>query len=127
MPTLSEASEGFVKLRNRKKEIQGRHKEELAPLNDQMKKLEAYLLQTMNQQGITGCGTETHTVYQNNRSSVKIEEWGPFLQWILENEAWDFLAKRAADAPVKQYLEEHGHLPPGLSISTEQILGVRAK
>ena len=65
------------------------------------------------------------TVYRNTRSSVKVEDWPVFFEWMQAKDSWEFLAKRAADSIVKEFLEETGHLPPGLSISTEQTLGVR--
>lgn len=126
MPTLKEIAVGYVKLRDQKKVIAARHKDELAPLNDSMKKMEAFILDGFGREGLQNIGIEDGpTVYKSNRSSVKIVDWGIFLAWMLEHEAWDFLAKRAAPDPVKEYLEEEGHLPPGITISTEQTLGVR--
>lgn len=127
MATLREASEGYIQLRNQKKALAAEHKEQMAPFNEKMKKLEAYMLDKMGQEGLQNIATETATVYKSTRSSTKVQDWPIFLQWLQENEAWDFIAHRAADANVKEYLEEKGHLPPGLSISTEQTLGVRVK
>lgn len=125
--TLATAAEGFVKLRNIKKQIAAKHKEELAPVNENMKKLEAFMLDSLGKQGLQNFGTEGGpTVYKSTRSSVKVVDWGLFLEWLMEHEAWDFITRRAAEGPVKEYLEDKGHLPPGLSISTEQTLGVRA-
>lgn len=128
MPNLREACVGYIELRSKKKIITAGHKEELAPLNDSMKKLEAFILDKMGKEGLQNFGADdgSGTVYKSSRSSVKVQDWGVFLEWIQENEGWDFITRRAADAVVKEYLDVEGHLPPGLSISTEQTLGVRA-
>lgn len=127
MATLQQAAQGYTKLRAEKRALTAKHKEELAPLNENMKKLEAFMLEKMTTEGLQNIATDEVTVYKSTRSSTKVVEWPVFLQWLQDNEAWDFIAHRAADANVKEYLEEKGHLPPGLSISTEMTLGVRAK
>jgi hypothetical protein len=127
MATLQEASEGYVKLRNLKKKMQERHKEELAPINENMAKLEAFMLDQLNQLQLQNVKTATgETVYKTTRTSVKASDWAAFLDWVKENEAWEFLVRRPAESMVKEYLEEHEALPPGVSSSTEQKVGVRA-
>ena len=127
MPTLKEAGEGYVKLRNQKKEIEKRHKEELAPLNEAMKKLEAFMLAGLNEQGLENFGAAGATVYKSTRSNVKTECWEDFFEFVKQNEAWEFLTRKPVASLVKDYLEEYKRLPPGVSISSEVVIGVRAK
>lgn len=127
MATLQEAGEGFVKLRNLKKKMQDKHKEELAPVNEAMAKLEAFMLQELNNQQLQNVKTAGGaTVYKSSRTSVKAGDWEAFLNWVKENNAWEFLVRRPAESIVKDYLEEHGALPPGVLSSTEQKVGVRS-
>ena len=127
MATLQEAGEGYVKLRNLKKKIKARHSEELAPINDNMAKLEAFMLDELNKQNLSNVKTSAGVVvYKSTRTSVKAADWEAFLSWIKENEAWEFLVRRPAESMVKEYLEEHEALPPGVASSTEQTVGVRA-
>lgn len=127
MPTLKDAGEGYVQLRNQKKEIEKGHKEELAPLNEAMKKLEAFILSELNKQGLDSAAASGATVYKSVRSTVKTVAWDDFFQFVQENEAWEFLTRKPVASMVKDYLEEEGHLPPGVAISSEQVIGVRAK
>ena len=127
MPTIQQVAEGYVTLRNNKRAIEKQHKEELAPLNADMKKLEAFMLNLLNEQGAQNVSTAEATVYKSKRVSVKTENWTDFFEFVQANEAWHFLTRSVSKTMVQEYLEEEGKLPPGLSISSEQIIGVRSK
>jgi hypothetical protein len=127
MPTIKETAEGYIKLRNIKNELSKKHKAEMAPINEDMKKIEAGLLNIMNQQGLQNIGTEESTVYKLKRTSVKVNNWNDCLSFIQDNNAWHFLERRVSKTMVVEYLEEEGVLPPGLSSTTEITIGVRAK
>lgn len=127
MPTIQQVAEGYVALRNQKRALEKQHKEELAPLNTDMKKLEAFMLSLLTEQGAQNVSTAEATVYKSKRVSVKTENWNDFFEFVQANEAWHFLTRSVSKTMVQEYLEEEGKLPPGLSISTEQIIGVRAK
>lgn len=127
MPTIQQVAEGYVALRNQKRALEKQHKEELAPLNTDMKKLEAFMLNLLTEQGAQNVSTAEATVYKSKRVSVKTENWNDFFEFVQANEAWHFLTRSVSKTMVQEYLEEEGKLPPGLSISTEQIIGVRAK
>jgi hypothetical protein len=127
MPTIKETAEGYIKLRNIKNELSKKHKAEMAPINEDMKKIEAGLLNIMNQQGLQNIGTEESTVYKLKRTSVKVNNWNDCLSFIQDNNAWQFLERRVSKTMVVEYLEEEGVLPPGLSSTTEITIGVRAK
>ena len=46
--SMHDLASGYVKMRNLKKDLTAKHKEELAPINTNMKKLEAAMLDKMN-------------------------------------------------------------------------------
>lgn len=127
MPTIQQVAEGYVTLRNFKRSLEAKHKEELKPINVDMKKMEAFMLDLLNKQGAQNVSTAEATIYKSKRVSVKTENWQDFFEFVQANEAWHFLTKSVSKTMVQEYLEEEGVLPPGLSISTEQILGVRSK
>ena len=39
MPTIKQVVEGYVRLRDHKKELQKQHKEQLAPINEKMEQM----------------------------------------------------------------------------------------
>ena len=124
---MKQVAEGYVTLRNQKRAIEKGHKEELAPLNADMKKMEAFMLDLFNQEGLQNISTAEATVYKSKRVSVKMENWEDFFNFVQEHEAWHFLTRSVSKTMVTEYLEEEGKLPPGLSTSTEQVIGVRSK
>lgn len=127
MPTIQQVAEGYVTLRNQKKALEKKHKEELAPTVESMKKMEAFMLDLFSQQGLQNISTDVATVYKSKRVSVKMENWQDFFEFVQANEAWHFLTRSVSKTMVTEYLEEEGKLPPGLSTSTEQVIGVRSK
>jgi len=127
MPTIQQVAKGYVTLRNFKRSLEEKHKEELAPIKADMLKMEAFMLNLFSQQGLQNISTDEATVYKSKRVSVKMENWQDFFEFVQANEAWHFLTRSVSKTMVAEYLEETGELPPGLSTSTEQIIGVRSK
>lgn len=47
------------------------------------------------------------------------------MEYIIENEAWDLLEKRASKTAVRSFLETHKVLPPGAEITTRIEVNIR--
>ena len=48
-----------------------------------------------------------------------------YLKFVIEKEMWDLLENRVSKTAVRDYLEEHGELPPGVNYVTTQVVRVR--
>lgn len=127
MPTMQEVADGYVTLRNTKKQITDRHKEELAPLNEQMETMEAWMLRELNEMGVDSVSSSNATAFKKVRTTVKTTDWDVFLQWVIDNKAYHFLTRKPVESICKEMLEEDGKLPPGVGSSSEVIVQVRAK
>lgn len=106
-------------LRDKKKIIQERHKEELAPYNEGMMKLEAALLKRMQEDGVDSIKTSDGTVYLSRTLKASVEDWGAFREYAEQNDLWDMMEKRVSKAAVEEFVESEGSAPPGIAISTE--------
>ena len=125
MATTDAVVEAYIKLRDTKKETAARHREELAPLNEKMKKIEAYLLMDLSEKGIESARTEHGTAYKTTRVSVKVEDFEAFIVFVGKHEFWHLLDRRANKSSVEEFLDSTGELPPGLSITTDLGINVR--
>ena len=114
--------ESYIRLRNRKTEIEARHKEELRPVRDLMAKLEAKMLESMAESGLTQMKGPGGTAYRTTRTSATVADREAFRRFILAEDAWDMADIRAAKAAITAYKEEFGELPPGVNWREE--LGV---
>lgn len=67
------------------------------------------------------------TIYQLNSESVSVADWDAALNWVKENEAWEFLNHAINKKAVVEYLgEDKTNLPPpGVNYVVIKKLGVR--
>jgi hypothetical protein len=127
MATIQEAIDGYIKLRDKVDEIRKRQSEELKPLRENMKTLEAWFLRELDQQGAKSIAAESGTAFKSTKTSSKVEDWEATLQFIRSNELWHMLERRVAKTAVEEYLEANGELPPGVAVNREVVVQVRRK
>jgi len=125
MPTADEIINAYVRIRDQKKELTDRHKQELAPFNEKLGKLEAGLLSILSANGSESIKSKAGTAYITERTSVKTQDWDTFLPFCLENNLEHMLVQSAAKQSVLDYVEANGELPPGLTMSTDLAVNVR--
>jgi hypothetical protein len=116
----------YMRLRDAKKQLAERQSQEMARLTDPMRKLEAALLDHLNQLHAESVRTNNGTVYKTTRTSAKVVDWEPCLAFILEHQLTHMLERRVSKTAVEEYLAAHGELPPGVSISSELSVNIRA-
>lgn len=125
MPNVEQVVAAYIKLRDDKKQVVARQKEEIAPLNGKMNKLEGWLHRELNRLHAENIRTELGTVYKATRSSVKVQDWEAFLEFVQENDLWHMLDKRANKTAVQEFMEGNEELPPGLSIALDETVNIR--
>jgi len=122
---IDDAIDMFVRIRDKKKELQDDHKEQLKPFNEGLKKLEAILIDHLNNSGAESIRGTHGTVYSITRTSAKVDNWDDVLQYILDNELYHMLEKRVSKGAVEEYVEANGEPPPGVAITSDATVGVR--
>lgn len=122
---VGEYIDKYIQLRDRMNEIKDRHKQELAPYNDAMLKLENFFQKVMDDTGLENLKSEKGTAYKTTQSSVTVADWDAFRDYVVENQAWYLLEHRASKKAVEEVLEDSGDLPPGLNINRTLKVNVR--
>lgn len=125
MATAEQLINAYVHLRDKKKELQEQHKKELAPYNDKLYKLEMGLLSILNADGAESMKTKEGTVYKKVRTAVKVENWEATLPYLIDNGLTHMLEKRLAKTSVDEFVAANGTPPPGVSITSDLMVGVR--
>lgn len=123
--TLAQLTQKYIDLRNRKKEIEGRHDEELAPYRTAMSQIETLALDYLNQQAVTSLKTEGGTCFKVTRSSYKIADAEVFLKFVEDSGRADMLEKRPAKSVIDEYVESGSPLPPGLDLNASTTVQFR--
>jgi hypothetical protein len=123
---IDDATQAYLRMRDRVKQIKEKHKQELAPFNEKMDKIESALLKYFSEKGMQSCRTKHGTPYITERMSVKVVDREAYLAYVLENNALPFLESKANTTAVKEYMEEHEDTPPGVKVTVERKVNVRS-
>lgn len=115
----------YIKVRDLKKEMQDRHKEELAPLNNALDSIEGVLMKFFQDTGQTSAQTTFGTAYTSKRESFTIVDPVMFRGFAAASNDMSFFEARASKERVSAFLAETGELPPGVKYSAEVTIGVR--
>lgn len=122
---LNEYVQKYRALRDKKKAIADRHKDELAPYNEALLQLGALLLDALNKQGVESVRAAAGTAYKSTRSSYTVKDPAQFREWIEANARYDLLETRVSKEAIEALVEAGESLPPGLGISSEVVVNVR--
>lgn len=117
--TAAQMTSTYIHLRDRKKALEAKHKEELRPINEAMDQLEIMALQHLQGNQMTSMATEMGTVFLVTRRSYKVEDRETFRSWCEQQGRTDFLEARPAKSVIDEYIEAGNALPPGLGTSAE--------
>lgn len=115
----------YLEVRDLKKALEDRHKEELRPINEVLGKLEVFFQTTMAKLGVENLKGTTGTAYTSTTASVTTADKMAFLDFVKEHDAWHLLDVRPAKTATKEYLEEHGMAPPGVNVV--QVINVNVR
>jgi len=117
---------GYVKLRDKKAELEAKHREELAPVRKLMAEIENRMLGYMNESGLTSLSSKgVGTAYQTTRVSATVADRDAFKGYCEQEDAWELADIRAGKAAIRAMVEETGELPPG--INWREDIGVNFK
>lgn len=122
---ISEIVSNYVAVRDKKKEMQDRHKAELAPLNEVLDGLESVMLKYMQEQGVNSIAVDGGTAYQSKRTSFTVEDPVLFREWVTQQGDLNYFESRASKSMVESYLESTGELPAGLKYSADLTVNFR--
>ncbi len=115
----------YMKLRGQKQAIEAKVKEEVATITAKMVKLEAYLKQCMDEQGLTSFKSPHGTAFLTTADYANVENWDEVLKFIRDNEAYDLLNKAVSKVAVRSYIEQTKQVPPGVTYGTKLEVNIR--
>lgn len=123
--TVEQAIGAYVKLRNKKAEIDAKAKADAKPVTEMMDKIEAFLKEQADALGVQSFKTESGTAFLTTAERANVADWDAVLNFILENEAYDMLEKRVNKTAVRAYLDANKAVPPGVNYGTSIEVSVR--
>ncbi len=115
----------YMKLRQQKEQLEASIKEEVGVIKDKMAKMEAWIKEQADAQGVTSFKTKHGTAFLSTTDYANVADWDAVLTFIQEASAFDMLEKRVSKIAVRGYIEEHKAVPPGINYGTKLEVQIR--
>jgi uncharacterized protein YydD (DUF2326 family) len=100
-------------------------KEQTKELKEKMEKLEAWIKEQADVQGVTSFKTKHGTAFLTTTDYANVADWDAVLNYIRENEAYDMLEKRVSKVAVRGYIEANKAVPAGVNYGTKLEVNIR--
>ena len=116
----------YIKIRDKIKDTEERHKQELAELKEQFDIVANNLLDLCNEQNMDSIRTPVGTVTRRVSSRYWTSDWDSMYQFIKDNDAPYLLEQRIHNSNMRQFLEENPDVcPMGLQADRKYTVQVR--
>lgn len=124
-PNADELIRTYVALRDKIRDIEKAHVEQLRPYREALAYREANLLEALDRAGLQHMKSPHGTAFKSVRTSAKVVDWPATLGYIREREAWDLLEARVSKTAAVAITEDTKQPIPGVEISSELTINVR--
>jgi hypothetical protein len=115
----------YMKLRRKKEALEAETKADLDEIKVKMGKLEAWLMQKADDEGVTSFKTDSGTAFVTTTDFANVADWDAVLTFIKDNEAFDMLEKRVSKTAVRGYMDANGSVPPGITYGSKLGINIR--
>lgn len=120
--------EEFIKLRDQKKVADETYKAWCKQnYDDQMDKIESWLLDQLNKLGLDNFAAPSGTAYKKLTTSVTVADQREFQRHVIGSEQWELADWRANKTVIGDMVEKGEQLPPGVNYSSFFTVGIRRK
>jgi hypothetical protein len=115
----------YMKLRSQKESIEAEVKDRVSTIKAKMEKLEAWIKEQADAQGVTSFKTKHGTAFLTTTDYANVADWDAVLDFIRTQEAFDMLEKRISKIAVRGYIEANKAVPPGVNYGTKLEVNIR--
>jgi len=123
--TVDSAIGAYMTLRRKKEAVEAEVKDRISDIKAKMDKLEAWIKQQADAQGVTSFKTPHGTAFLTTTDFANVADWDAVLTYIRDNEAYDMLEKRISKIAVRGYIEQNKSVPPGVNYGTKLEINIR--
>jgi hypothetical protein len=115
----------YMKLRSQKESMEAEVKDRVSTIKAKMEKLEAWIKEQADIQGVTSFKTKHGTAFLTTTDYANVGDWDAVLDFIRTQEAFDMLEKRISKIAVRGYIEANKAIPPGVNYGTKLEVNIR--
>ena len=124
-PNVDQVIAAYVKMREKKSRMEAEVKAEVAKINERLMKLEGWLREKADEQGVTSFKTNHGTAFMTTVDFASVADWDAVLKFIKDNDAYDMLERRVSKTAVRGYIETNKSIPAGINYGTKLEVNVR--
>lgn len=116
----------YIMIRDYVRDERAKFEERMKGCEDKMEALEKGIALFASQNNLASVKTNAGTAFPVQKTRVSCEDRDAFLDFVLANDARQFLTTHVNKDAVKEYMEQHeGQLPPGVNVERFQEWQVR--
>ena len=123
-PSIDQMIKVYVQLRTKKQEIERETKEEVSGLVKTMREIEGWLMAKADKEGVRSFSTTQGTAYVSSTDYARVQDKEAFLDYVRSNDKFELADMRAAKVAVREHIEEHKEVPPGVNYGTARSVTV---
>lgn len=124
-PNVDQVIAAYVKMREKKSRMEAEVKAEVAKINEKLMRLEGWIREKADEQGVTSFKTNHGTAFMTTVDFASVADWDAVLNFIKENDAYDMLERRVSKTAVRGYIEANKSIPAGINYGTKLEVNVR--
>lgn len=122
---IDDVIKAYLTLRIQKEEIERAAKEQVLGIKARMERMEGYLLQRMEEDGVSSFKTPFGTAFAVEATFASVADWMQTLEYIKEQDAFHLLEKRVNKSAVATWMDEGNPLPPGVNWTVKRDVNIR--
>ena len=114
----------FIQLRDLKKALKTAWEDKNRKVEAAMKLIEGELSEFMRSNKVQNLASKHGTAYRSTRYSASLQDADAFMQFVIANNQFDLLDRKANANAVRDYIEATKVEPPGCKLSALEHVGV---
>lgn len=122
---IGERVRQYVWLRDQKEKAKKEYLKKVADLDECLEAVAGHLFKFIETHKLENLKTEYGTCYIYSRTTASLQDPEAFMKYVIDNQRWDLMDRRANATACKEFADEHKTLPPGCKLTTLSDVGVR--
>lgn len=125
MSDVDKWAEQFLGLREARHALKENYEKADKNIRILQEKVESKLLDFLRTNNLVNVKTATGTVHTTTRYTASLADADTFMKYVVDNQLFDLLERRASSLAVRDFVEQHKVLPPGCNLSAITSIGFR--
>ena len=117
----------YLVVREEIRTLEARHKEELAPLQAFKEQLAGIMMAFLDATKQESARTKLGTIFTKTNHYASLADPEAFMEFVIANEQFELMDRKANSLACRDYAKEHGTLPPEVRINSVRNVNVKSQ